>query len=217
MNHPSAFDTLFVSRTHHVPLIVGPEDSVSGSRIGGAAPACFDTRAPACPCCGAVMLYYLTLDPVVEAEMSEALSVFYCSDFECLLRSTDVQDKPALVALGHPASARSTSEGSHHAPFEGRSLLEGSLTLDFNEYRERVQGSKRGGEPGLIQGWDVVDNVEALNGLSFLFQFDEDSIPDDMDYDEAPFAFGSIYIFAHLDAARAAIDVTRTVAFWQSL
>jgi hypothetical protein len=56
-----------------------------------------------------------------------------------------------------------------------------------NEYRERDQNSKIGGRPGLIQGAGVTD-VEKLETerLYFLFQFSEESYPDDMKYETYP-------------------------------
>jgi hypothetical protein len=165
------------------------------------------------------MIYYLTLAPDLfgsAIESGKALSIFYCSDFSCLLRSRGVQERPSLVAIGHVDCSRGVNDNVLDSPLEGRRIVAGRIVEDVNEYRERDQNSKIGGRPGLIQGAGVTD-VEKLETerLYFLFQFSEESYPDDMKYETYPFAFGAVYVFSRFGTKRLMVDSTMTAAFWQ--
>lgn len=212
-----AFNLLFIERTHHVPIIVGSGNTRSGSRIGGNAPSFFDASPPVCPYCGCVLKYYLTLFHEGLLSDTQEISVFYCPDFKCLLRSRHLKDEPSLIVIGHPESPRSSSNEEHHSDIEERSLEYGSISKDINEYDEPVQGAKVGGEAGLVQGLDVVGNVDKLGQKDFLFQFDEEIIPEDMSYGTLTFASGMFYVFADVDVSSASVNMSEFLAFWQSL
>ena len=220
LSDPNIFNELFLARRQNLQLLIDATDASSGSRIGGRAPECFARSAVSCPCCSRAMVYYLTLAPDLfgsAIESGQAISVFYCPDFSCRLRSRRLQEPPSLVAIGHADCARGDSDNVSDSPIEGRRIVAGQIVGDVNEYGERDQSSKIGGRPGLIQRSGATD-VERLETerLEFIFQFNEESYPADMKYGKYPFAFGAVYVFGRFSVERPVIDATMTAAFWQS-
>ena len=219
LSDPYIFDDLFVARSKHLQLLISATDASSGSRIGGRAPECFAQSQAPCPCCSRAMIYYLTLAPDLLGaliESGQALSIFYCPDFSCRLRSRRLQGPPSLVAVGHADCARGVNDNVLDSPIEGRRLVAGEIVEDLNEYGERDQSSKIGGRPGLIQdsGDTDVDKLEAER-LDFIFQLNEESYPDNMKFHTYQFAFGAIYVFGRFSMDRSMVEATMTAAFWQ--
>ena len=219
LSDPNILTKLFLARSQHLRLQIGATDASSGSRIGGRAAECFAQSSVSCPYCSRPMIYYLTLAPDLfgpAIESGKALSVFYCSDFSCRLRSREVQERPSLVAIGHEDCSRGVSDNILDSPLEGRCIVAGQIVEDVNEYKERDQSSKIGGRPGLIQGSGAAD-VEKLEteGLKFIFQLNEESYPRDLKFERYPFAYGAIYVFGRFSTERLMVDATMTAAFWQ--
>jgi hypothetical protein len=219
LSDPYIFDDLFVARSKHLQLLISATDASSGSRIGGRAPECFAQSQVSCPCCSRAMIYYLTLAPDLlgaSIESGRALSIFYCPDFSCRLRSRRLQGPPSLVAVGHADCARGVNDNVLDSPIEGRRLVAGEIVEDLNEYGECDQCSKIGGRPGLIQdsGSTDVDKLEAER-LDFIFQLNEESYPDNMKFHTYQFAFGAIYVFGRFSMDRSMVEATMTAAFWQ--
>lgn len=52
--------------------------------------------------------------------------------------------------------------------------------------------------------------------MDFLFQFNEESYPESLEFDEYPFGYGSIYVFAKFRLDRHKIDPRTIEAFIQS-
>jgi hypothetical protein len=219
LSDPYVFDDLFIARSKHLQLRISATDASSGSRIGGRAPECFAQSQAPCPCCSRAMIYYLTLAPDLlgaSIESDQALSIFYCPDFSCRLRSRRLQGPPSLVAVGHADCARGVNDNVLDSPIEGRRLVAGEIVEDLNEYGERDQSSKIGGRPGLIQrsGATDVDKLEAER-LDFIFQLNEESYPDNMKFHSYQFAFGATYVFGRFSMDRSMVEATMTAAFWQ--
>jgi hypothetical protein len=219
LSDPNILNKLFLARSQHLRLQIGATDASSGSRIGGRAPECFAQSPVSCPNCSRPMIYYLTLAPDllgVFIESGQALSIFYCPDFTCRLRSRWLEGPPSLVAIGHEDCSRGVSDNILDSPIEGRCIVAGQIVEDVTEYKERDQSSKIGGRPGLIQDTGAAD-VEKLEteGLKFIFQLNEESYPRDLKFGEYAFAYGAIYVFGRFSTERLMVDATMTAAFWQ--
>ena len=93
----------------------------------------------------------------------------------------------------------------------------GDITEETAEHGVFSEGSKLGGQPGLIQDTGN-ENVDFLrnSGLDFLFQFDEQTVPNDMKYGLAPFGFGAMYAFFRFDSESRMIDEKVSSSFWQN-
>jgi hypothetical protein len=165
------------------------------------------------------MIYYLTFAPDLfgaSIESGQALSIFYCPDFTCRLRSRWLQGPPSLVAIGHEDCSRGGNDNILDSPIEGRCIVAGQIVEDVTEYKERDQSSKIGGRPGLIQDSGAAD-VEKLEteGLKFIFQFNEESYPRDLKFETYAFAYGAIYVFGRFSMDGSMVGATMTAAFWQ--
>src|SRR5262245_24751275 len=92
-----ALKRLFIDRTRYRPIRLGDEDAREGSRIAGAAPACFTDGPPSCPRCGEPLDYFLTIEAdLVGADVARgrALSIFACADAGCRLGSQGLDAEP---------------------------------------------------------------------------------------------------------------------------
>ena len=212
---------LFISREYHAKIMIGNNDAINGSRIGGIAPKAFANACPKCPVCGRILTYYLSLgsDILPEFLNDRELSVFYCPDFECRSYAQLPWLKPSLRVIIHSQKSRNNIPLKCDSTMEGRALMLGSIDLDFDdELGSPSQGSKIGGQPGLIQIGEYEDEIKSLekDGFQFLFQFDEESYPEDMEIGDAPFAFGAIYVYAKLDQISDVEGEDYAIAFWQT-
>lgn len=211
---------LFVDRTHALPLVVADEDAAEGSRLGGTAPAILAGDPPRCPSCGRELGYHLTLEgdvlgPLLPA--GRALSVLFCLDIVCRLRSGFPQDVPSLVVLAHDASPRATRSGPTDSDLPGRRITLGPLTRDEQRFGRRIRPyelSKLGGTPHYIQ--EEPSKGEALEeqGLRFLFQWNEGSYPPLFFSRDLPLRAGGMWVFADLDPLTHRIGSTLRT-FWE--
>jgi hypothetical protein len=166
------------------------------------------------------MNYYLTLAPDALGPVIEdgrALSIFYCPDYSCRLRNWSAQSQPSVIVIDHIDCARGADNQTVDSPMEGRSLVPGQVIEDLTEYEEEDQNSKIGGRPGLLQGTGNAElkKLEA-EGLNLLFQFNEESYPNDMAFKKYTFGFGAVYVFCRFDMERRMADIHTTAVFWQT-
>ncbi len=211
---------LFVDRTHHIRLHVHHEDSDHGARIGGRPPEVLAQRPIACPVCGKPTRYFLTVETDVLGRdicPSGALSIFHCTDIECLVQGWHFRDPSPLVCVPHRRSPRASTPGPLDSPIEGRSIVAGDLYRDRARFGTHEQASKVGGRPGLVQdeGEEEIRKLESSH-LFFLFQFNEEDYPRDMRIDGHPFRNGTLYVFCHGREGVLPKDFGQCAAFWEA-
>jgi hypothetical protein len=207
---------LWAGRTHHRPIIVGATDTSVGSRIGGRAPQIVADAPVRCPRCDGAMEYDATL---VAADLDAALdvSLFHCRSFDCLLGGVALSrvrvPSPLQVAarLAGPRADRPTPNDSD---LEGRALTIGAPQPDREDQGDPSQESKLGGEAGLLQSGEGLEQALAKDGLRFLFQISELDYPRGMAIGNYRYAGGNVYVFATFDA-NAVLVGDRCAAFWQ--
>jgi len=208
---------VYGARTQHCPIFVAPTDAAEGSRLGGRAPDALAQAPVRCPRCGGAMEYDLTLSgPDLGAAFE--VSHFHCRDFDCLLRGgralRALADPPSTLALAHPASRRSDVDAPHDSGIEARGLIVGPPRSD-QARGGPPEESKIGGQPGLIQAGEGLEQKLEAAGLGFLFQLSELDYPKGLKVDTYRYGGGSFYVYATFEPGGAP-GAARIASFWQS-
>lgn len=212
---------LFLARTHHRPIVIGPEDAPTGSRVGGPPPVPLATAPPRCPRCGGPMLYMLTIAGDLLGERvarGRAVSMLCCRDFDCMWASHHVIEPSSLHLVAHDDAPRGEPGSELDTAFEGRRLLAGPIAEDpLRDGAVYTDAAKIGGGPGYIQGWGPSQGAVAeAGGRVFLLQWSENAFPRDMKCGPVPLMFGVAYLFARVDDATRLPVLEDVCGFWQN-
>jgi hypothetical protein len=225
LSEPDAFRRLLVDRTDHLPILVGEADTETGSRLGGRMPACLVSEAPKCPNCGRLLTYLLTLAADLLEPLTgpgRALSVLFCPDLRCRLRSHLPIERPSLVALTHADGPRAATLSPGDSGFPGRALAFGRMEPDPEKFAGRLLPSKRsklGGRIQTIQEEEYGEASLAASGFRFIFGFDEASYPREFYAFELPLMGGAMWAFARIprvEPASGTVDPSPPLAFWEN-
>lgn len=210
------FERLFIENSHCLKIGIGDHNTKTESRIGGEVPDNFADSIK-CPECSQKMKYFLTLandvSTIFAGQKLKALSVFYCSDFDCLLKSNSLLSvRPSIIAINHQDRPRIQGENSMNAVFDGRKL---SFQEMSSEETKDEESSIIGGKPTFIQDDDLHQKLLKQDYL-FLFNFNEETVPRTLNYNEYIFSYGSFYVYAKKEKENMRVDLSDTKIYWQN-
>ena len=213
---------LFSVRTHHQKIVIGPEDTNRGSRVGGRPPRSVSLAGPTCPRCRGAVRYQLTLNGEVlgdDVARGKALSMLTCRHFPCLQMSQWFVAPAPIVFVVHDDEPRAEAKSLADSATHGRRLLARPPVADALDpsYLRPTTETKVGGKPGFItsRGDMMAEEVES-EGLGFLFQWSEDIYPRGMKVGSFSFAFGVAYVFSKIDPATKLPVLEDLRAVWQN-
>jgi hypothetical protein len=175
--------------------------------IGGNPPKYFDDILVSEE--GVSYTFYLTIQNPFDAE--KLISIFIPAEYDYYSKY-NIYPNCSIKVFEHKKTSESESLNFRSSFMMNKRYIVESKICDTDDAINDFYLVKFGGMPDLIQDKEHYYKALSDNNFEFLFQIDESGYPDDLIIGNAPFNFGSLYIYAEITDSKF---INPIAGFWQ--